>query len=178
MSRIGKKPLALPTGVTVTVQAAAVTVKGPKGELTAPLFENISVSVEDNMVKVARSTDEIQVKAHHGLVRSLLENNIIGVTEGYEKTLKLVGTGYRAAAKGKGLTLAVGFSHPVDIEAIEGITFTVKGNDTVVISGIDKHLVGQVAANVRKVRPPEPYQGKGIRYVDEVVRRKQGKAAA
>ncbi len=178
MSRIGKKPLALPAGVTVTVNPSEVVVKGPKGELKAPLFANITVAIEESMVKVGRSSDEIQVKAHHGLVRSLLENNIIGVTEGYEKTLKLVGTGYRAAAKGKGLSIAVGFSHPVDVDPIDGITFTLKGNDTIVISGIDKHLVGQVAANIRKVRPPEPYQGKGIRYADEVVRRKQGKAAA
>ena len=178
MSRIGKKSLAIPAGVTVTVNPTSVTIQGPKGQLTAPLFEKISVSVADDTVQVSRSTDAIQVKAFHGLVRSLLENNIIGVTQGYEITLKLVGTGYRATAKGKGLSLAVGFSHTVEIDAIDGITFTVKGNDTIVVSGIDKHLVGQVAANIRKVRPPEPYQGKGIRYADEVVRRKQGKAAA
>jgi large subunit ribosomal protein L6 len=178
MSRIGKKPLTLPAGVTVTVNPSNVVVKGPKGELTAPLFDHIAVSVAESVVTVTRNNDQIQVKAHHGLVRSLLENNILGVTEGYEKTLKLVGTGYRATAKGKGLSIAVGFSHPVDINPIEGITFTLKGNDTIVVSGIDKHLVGQVSANIRKVRPPEPYQGKGIRYADEVVRRKQGKAAA
>lgn len=178
MSRIGRKPLAIPNGVTLTVQPTAVVVKGPKGELTAPLFENISVAVADDTATVSRSNDEIQTKAYHGLVRSLLENNILGVTEGYEITLKLIGTGYRAAAKGQGLTLSVGFSHPVEVAAVQGITFTLKGTDTIVIAGIDKHLVGQVAANIRKVRPPEPYQGKGIRYADEVVRRKQGKAAA
>ncbi len=178
MSRIGKKLLTLPAGVTITVNAQDVLVKGPKGELTVPLFPAIAVEVSEGSAKVTRKNDEIQVKAHHGLVRSLLENNILGVTAGYEKTLKLVGTGYRATAKGQGLSLAVGFSHSVEIDAIKGITFTLKGNDTIVINGIDKHLVGQVAANIRKVRPPEPYQGKGIRYSDEVVRRKQGKAAA
>lgn len=178
MSRIGKKPLVIPAGVTVTVTTNDVTVTGPKGVLTAPLFPKIGVTIEDTNLKVTRSNDEIQVKAHHGLVRSLLENNIIGVTQGYERTLKLVGTGYRATAKGKGLSLAVGFSHSVDIDPVDGITFVLKGTDTIIISGIDKHMVGQISANIRKVRPPEPYQGKGIRYSDEVVRRKQGKAAA
>lgn len=178
MSRIGKKSIAIPAGVTVTVSSDTVIVKGPKGELKTALFPTISVAVVDNEVRVTRANDQIQVKAFHGLVRSLLENNILGVTEGYSKTLKMIGTGYRAQAKGKGLSLAVGFSHPVDIEPMPGITFTLKGNDTIVVEGVDKHLVGQVSANIRKIRPPEPYQGKGIRYIDEVVRRKQGKAAA
>ena len=178
MSRIGKKSIAIPAGVTVTVNSDSVIVKGPKGELKTVLFPTISVAVVDNEVRVTRANDQIQVKAFHGLVRSLLENNILGVTEGYSKTLKMIGTGYRAQAKGKGLSLAVGFSHSVDIEPMPGITFTLKGNDTIVVEGVDKHLVGQVSANIRKIRPPEPYQGKGIRYIDEVVRRKQGKAAA
>lgn len=178
MSRIGRKPVPVPAGVTITVNPTSVVVKGPKGELTSPLFPAITVTVADNEVQVARSNDDLQVKALHGLVRSLVENNIIGVTEGYTITLKLVGTGYRAQAKGKGLTLALGFSHPVDVAAIPGVNFTLKGTDTIVVEGTDKHLVGQTAANIRKIRPPEPYQGKGIRYADEVVRRKQGKAAA
>jgi large subunit ribosomal protein L6 len=178
MSRIGKKPVPVPTGVTVTVNPSEVVVTGPKGALKTPLFPKITVTVADNQVVVTRSNDGLEVKALHGLVRSLIENNIQGVTEGYSKTLKLVGTGYRAQAKGKGITLAVGFSHPVDIDPVQGITFSLKGTDTIVVEGPDKHLVGQVAANIRKVRPPEPYQGKGIRYSDEVVRRKQGKAAA
>ncbi|MBP7768262.1 50S ribosomal protein L6 [Candidatus Woesebacteria bacterium] len=178
MSRIGKKAITLPANVTVTVNPTAAVVKGPKGELTVPLFSTITVAVADGEIVVTRSNDEKPVKALHGLVRSLLQNNIIGVTEGYSKTLKLIGTGYRAQAKGKGLTLALGFSHPVDFEAVDGITFTLKGTDTILVEGADKHLVGQVSANIRKIRPPEPYQGKGIRYSDEVVRRKQGKAAA
>lgn len=178
MSRIGKKAITIPSGVTVTVQNGGVVVKGPKGELTTQLYPEISVAVVDGEVKVSRANDAIRVKALHGLVRSLIENNIQGVNEGFSKTLKMIGTGYRAQAKGKGLTLAVGFSHPVDVEPVAGITFTLKGTDTIVVEGFDKHLVGQVSANIRKIRPPEPYQGKGIRYADEVVRRKQGKAAA
>lgn len=178
MSRIGRKLIQIPAGVTVTATPSVVTVKGPKGELQSPVFPNIAVAVEDNNVKVSRSSEEAQVRAWHGLVRSLVENNILGVTEGYQKTLKLIGTGYRAQAKGKGLSIAIGFSHPVEINEIPGVVFTLKGTDTIVINGIDKQQVGQVAANIRKIRPPEPYQGKGIKYDDEVVRRKQGKAAA
>lgn len=178
MSRIGKKAISIPAGVTVTVNPRDVVVKGPKGELKTLLFPTIKVAVADNEVHVTRTTDQIEVKALHGLVRSLLENNIIGVTEGYSKTLKLVGTGYRAQAKGTGISLAVGFSHSVDVAAVAGITFSLKGTDTIIVQGSDKHLVGQVSANIRKIRPPEPYQGKGIKYSDEVVRRKQGKAAA
>lgn len=178
MSKIGRTAISIPAGVTVTINNGAVTVKGPKGELTTQAFPKITVVVEDNEVKVGRQSEEREVKALHGLVRSLINNNIIGVTEGYSKTLKLIGTGYRVQAKGAGLALSVGFSHPVDVAETPGVKFVVKGNDTLVVEGIDKHMVGQVAANVRKIKPPEPYQGKGIRYVDEVVRRKQGKAAA
>jgi large subunit ribosomal protein L6 len=178
MSKIGRKAISIPSGVTVTVADSGITVKGPKGELVTPRFPKVIVAVADNEVRVTRTSEDREVKALHGLVRSLINNNILGVTEGYSITLKLIGTGYRAQAKGTGLSLALGFSHPVDVVETKGVKFTVKGNDTIVIEGIDKHLVGQVAANVRKLRPPEPYQGKGIKYEDEVIRRKQGKAAA
>jgi large subunit ribosomal protein L6 len=178
MSKIGRKPISLPQGVTLEVKPTEVTVKGPKATLTAPIAKGITVKVQDNEVLVERSDDEKQTKAFHGLVRSLINNHIIGATTGYKKTLKLIGTGYRVAAKGKGITLSLGFSHPVDYTAPEGIKVSVEGNDTIHIEGSDKQALGQVAANIRKLRPPEPYKGKGIRYEDEVVRRKQGKAAA
>lgn len=178
MSKIGRKAITIPSGVTLTVNEKTVVVRGPKGELIAPSFPNINIAVDGKEVMVTRTSEEREVKAQHGLVRSLINNNIIGVTDGYSKTLKLIGTGYRVQAKGQGLSLSVGFSHPVEIAGTPGVTFAVQGTDTIVIQGADKHLVGQVAANVRKIRPPEPYQGKGIRYSDEVVKRKQGKAAA
>ncbi|MDQ5951610.1 MAG: large subunit ribosomal protein [Patescibacteria group bacterium] len=178
MSKIGRKAISIPSGVTVTVTDTAITVKGPKGELVTPNFKKIKVEIKDEEVLVTRTSEDREVKALHGLVRSLVNNTIIGVTEGYKKTLKLVGTGYRAQAKGAGLSLSLGFSHPVDVSETKGVKFTLQGTDTIIIEGIDKHLVGQVAANVRKLRPPEPYQGKGIKYEDEVIRRKQGKAAA
>lgn len=178
MSKIGRTPISIPANTTVTITTNAVVVKGAKGELTVPLVHGIMVAVEENEVVVTRPSDQRQHRASHGLIRSLINNAIVGVSEGYAKTLKLIGTGYRAQAQGQGLQLALGYSHPVKVDAVPGITFKVEGQDTVVISGTDKHMVGQVAANVRKLRPPEPYQGKGIRYADEVVRRKQGKAAA
>ncbi|MEX0895469.1 MAG: 50S ribosomal protein L6 [Patescibacteria group bacterium] len=178
MSRIGKTPIQLPSDVTVTIDADTVLVKGPKGELRAPFFDNLDIKIEDGEVSVLRSGNDAQTKAFHGLVRSVINNHIIGVTEGYKKTLKLVGTGYRVQAKGRDLSLAVGYSHPVEFKGTEGVTLTVEGNDTIIVSGMDKHLVGQAASDIRKVKPPEPYLGKGIRYEDEVVRRKQGKAAA
>ncbi|MBP9819496.1 50S ribosomal protein L6 [Candidatus Woesebacteria bacterium] len=178
MSRIGRKAVAVPAGVTVTVADQKVVVKGPKGELSLPLLRGITVVVADDQLNVSRSGDEKQARANHGLIRSLLANTIIGVTQGFRKTLKLVGTGYRVQAKGAGLSLAVGYSHPVEVSAQQGISLKVEGQDTIYIEGIDKQQVGQVAANIRKVRPPEPYKGKGIRYEDEVVRKKQGKAAA
>ncbi len=178
MSRIGRKAVAVPAGVTVTVADQKVVVKGPKGELSLPLMRGITVAVADDQLNVSRSSDEEQARANHGLIRSLLANTIIGVTQGFRKSLKLVGTGYRVQAKGAGLSLAVGYSHPVEVPAQQGITLKVEGQDTIHIEGIDKQQVGQVAANIRKVRPPEPYKGKGIRYEDEVVRKKQGKAAA
>lgn len=178
MSRIGYTPISIPDGVTVTVTGDQVEVKGSKGQLQAPLKPGIEVAVADGEVKVTRKNELKQTKAYHGLVRSLINNAIIGVTEGYQKTLKLVGVGYRVAMKGQGLSLSVGFSHPVEIEAPAGITFKLEGNDTIHVSGIDKELVGQISADIRKVRPPEPYKGKGIKYDGEVIQRKAGKTAA
>lgn len=177
MSKIGKASIELPAGATVTVAADAVVVKGAKGELTTALLPGIKVEVKDNTVLVTRQNDEQQTRASHGLIRSLIANNVQGVTEGYKKTLKLVGTGYRVAAKGAGLSVTVGYSHPVDIDAVEGIQLSAEGNDTIHVEGFDKQLVGQVAANIRAIRPPEAYKGKGIRYEDELVRTKPGKAA-
>lgn len=178
MSRIGRTPITIPQGVTVTVNGTSVVVKASKGELTVEIPAHISVAVEGDTVTVSRSNDEKHTKSLHGLVRSLINNSIEGVTEGFKKTLKLVGTGYRVKAQGKGVELSVGYSHPVAITPVDGVELKVEGQDTIHVSGYDKQKVGQVAAEIRKVRPPEPYKGKGIRYEDEVVRRKQGKAAA
>jgi len=177
MSRIGKKPISLPSGVTVTVSDSQVIVKGQKGELKVDLLPNINVEVKDDQVLVTRKNDLKQTKANHGLIRSLVDNHVIGVTQGYKKTLKLVGTGYRVASKGAGLTLSVGFSHPVEVTAIEGVKLKIESNNVIHIEGTDKQRVGQMAADIRAVRKPEPYKGKGIRYEDEIVRRKSGKAA-
>ena len=176
MSRIGKSPISLPSGVEVKVNGDVVTVKGSKGSLTQTLNEGITVSVDDGTVTVERANDERETRALHGLMRSLINNMVIGVSEGYSKELTAVGVGYRAALKGKQLELQVGFSHPVEIDAPDGITFEVPEPTRIIVGGIDKQLVGQVAANIRAVRPPEPYKGKGIRYTDERVRRKAGKA--
>lgn len=177
MSRIGRKVITLPAGVTATVSEQEVVVKGPKGELKVELLPAISVQVNEGVLTVTRANEERQTRAFHGLIRSLVENAVIGVHEGFKKTLKLVGTGYRVALKGQGLSLSLGFSHPVEFAAIDGVKLTIEGNDTINIEGIDKQLIGQVAANIRKIRPPEPYKGKGVRYSDEVVRRKAGKTA-
>lgn len=178
MSRIGLKPISIPSGVTVTVADGQITIKGPKGELSARLEKGVKVEQIDDHIKVTRLNDLPATRAFHGLVRSLINNHIKGVSEGFKKTLKMVGTGYRVAVKGQGLTLSVGFSHPVEIPATDGVKLSIEGNDTIHIEGIDKQVVGQVAANIRKVRPPEPYKGKGIRYIDEEVIRKAGKTAA
>ncbi len=178
MSRIGRKAITVPAGVTTTITGSEISVKGPKGELKATLLPGIEIKVEDTALMVSRKNEERQTRAYHGLIRSLLQNMVIGVTDGYKKTLKLIGTGYRVSLKGANLSLALGFSHPVDVVAVPGIKLTIEGNDTIHIEGIDKQLVGQVAANIRKIRPPEPYKGKGVRYVDEYVRRKAGKAAS
>lgn len=176
MSRIGKSPIDLPDGVEVKVSGDVVTVKGPKGSLSQTIQPSISVDVQDRTLTVSRESDERQVRALHGLTRSLIYNMVVGVTDGYSKELTAVGVGYRASLKGNQLELQVGFSHPVSIEAPDGITFDVPEPTKIIVSGIDKQKVGQVAANVRAVRPPEPYKGKGIRYSDEQVRRKAGKA--
>ena len=176
MSRIGKLPVPIPSGVDVTISGQEVSVKGPKGTLSRQFNERVSVALEDGSCVVSRQDDSRESKAMHGLVRALINNMVIGVSEGYSKTLKIVGVGYRAAAAGKGIELQVGFSHSVPVEAPDGISLEVQETTTIVISGIDKELVGQVAANIRRVRPPEPYKGKGIRYEGEYVRRKAGKA--
>jgi large subunit ribosomal protein L6 len=178
MSRIGLKAIELPQGITVTVNGKLAEVKGPKGLLTIKILSGIKVSVEDQNVLITRTNDDKQTRAFHGLIRSLINNAVEGVNTGYKKTLKLIGTGYRVKAQGAGIQLSVGFSHPVDFTPEAGVKIKVEGTDTIHIDGIDKQAVGQAAANIRKVRPPEPYKGKGIRYEDEEVRRKQGKAAA
>ena len=176
MSRIGRMPIAVPTGVSVAIEGQDVAVKGPKGELSLTVAEPIVVEQNDGTLAVTRPDDERRSKQLHGLTRSLLNNMVVGVTDGYTKTLELVGTGYRVQAKGQGLELALGFSHPVTVEAPAGITFQVESPTRFHISGIDKQLVGETAANIRKLRPPEPYKGKGVKYADEVIRRKAGKA--
>lgn len=176
MSRVGRLPIAIPAGVSVTVTPDnVVTVKGPKGELTKAMVNNINIAIEDNQVVVTRPSDIKEHRALHGLTRALINNMVIGVTNGFAKTLQLVGVGYRATAKGKGLTLNLGFSHPVEIDAVDGITFELTDANTIVVKGIDKELVGKVAADIRTWRKPEPYKGKGIKYSDEVIRRKEGK---
>ncbi|QIM16087.1 50S ribosomal protein L6 [Leucobacter insecticola] len=176
MSRIGKLPITVPGGVDVKINGQQVTVKGSKGELSLVVAEPIRVALEDGQVLVTRPNDERDSRSLHGLTRTLINNNIIGVTEGYSKQLEVVGTGYRVQQKGKGLELALGFSHPVNVEAPEGITLSVEGNTKITVSGISKQAVGEAAANIRKLKKPEPYKGKGIRYAGEVVRRKAGKA--
>ena len=175
MSRVGKKPIAVPSGVDFSVKDNVVTVKGPKGTLTKEFNKNITIKLEDGHITFERPNDEPFIRAIHGTTRALINNMVKGVHEGYRKTLTLVGVGYRAAAKGKGLEISLGFSHPVIIDEIPGITFTVEKNTTIHIDGIEKELVGQVAANIRAKRPPEPYKGKGVKYADEHIRRKEGK---
>ena len=175
MSRVGKKPIAVPSGVEFSVKDNVVTVKGPKGTLTKEFNNNITIKLEDGHITVERPNDEPFIRAIHGTTRALINNMIKGVHEGYRKTLTLVGVGYRAAAKGKGLEISLGYSHPVIIDEIPGITFSVEKNTTIHIDGIEKELVGQVAANIRAKRPSEPYKGKGVKYADEHIRRKEGK---
>lgn len=175
MSRIGKLPIDIPSGVTITVDSAAITVKGPKGELTVPHLSDVTVKEDDGKLTVTRNDDERIAKAQHGLQRSLLNNAVEGVTKGFEKKLEVNGVGFRVATSNNELDMALGFSHPVKYKAPEGITVT---NDKMVITvaGIDKQKVGQVAADIRALKKPEPYKGKGIKYVDEVILRKAGKA--
>ncbi|MBG6239015.1 large subunit ribosomal protein L6 [Mycetocola sp. CAN_C7] len=176
MSRIGRLPIEIPAGVTVAVDASVVSVKGPKGELTLNVASPIEVTVADGQVLVTRPDDERESRSLHGLTRTLISNQIIGVTQGYTKGLEVVGTGYRVAQKGSSVEFALGFSHPVLIDPPAGITLTVEGNNKLTVSGIDKQAVGEAAANIRKIRKPEPYKGKGVRYAGEIVRRKAGKA--
>lgn len=176
MSRVGKNPIEVPAGVAIDIDGSDVTVKGPKGELRRRFHERVSIAVEEGVATVARADESRQARALHGLSRALLANMVTGVSEGFRRDLEIQGVGYRAQLKGNDLELQVGFSHPVTIEAPQGITFEVPEPTKVSVSGIDKEMVGQVAADVRKVRPPEPYKGKGIRYAGEYVRRKAGKA--
>lgn len=176
MSRIGKAPVEVPGGVEVDVAARSVGVKGPKGELTVPVGRGISVQQEDGSLVLERESESPEHKAMHGLTRSLLQNAVTGVTDGFSRTLQISGVGYRAALQGQNINLQVGYSHPVTIEPREGVEFEVPAATTIVVRGIDKQRVGQMAAEIRRVRPPEPYKGKGIRYDDEQVRRKVGKA--
>ena len=176
MSRIGRLPITIPSGVDVTIDGQTVVVKGPKGELTHVVAEPITVASQDGQVTVARPDDERTSRSLHGLTRTLIANMIEGVTNGYEKKLEIVGTGYRVQAKGSNLEFALGFSHPVNVDAPEGITFAVENPTKFSVSGINKQQVGEVAANIRKLRKPDPYKGKGIRYAGEIVRRKVGKA--
>ena len=176
MSRIGRLPVTIPAGVTVTVaEGNVVTAKGPKGTFTQQLNKDMQIKVEGTSVTVARPSDDKEHRALHGLTRTLLNNMVIGVSEGFSKALAIQGTGYRAAMNGKKLVLTLGYSHPVEMEAPEGITIEVPSQTSIIIRGIDKQAVGQFAANVREKRPPEPYKGKGIKYVDEVIQRKEGK---
>ena len=177
MSRIGKEPIAVPAGVDVSVDGSRVSVKGPRGQLQQSFHPDMRILLEDGTVRVERPSDERDHRSLHGLTRTLIANMVEGVTQGYEKRLEIVGVGYRAVLKGADLELAVGFSHPVSFRPPEGIEFEVPAPNRIVIRGIDKQLVGEVAANVRKVRKPEPYKGKGIRYEGEHVRKKAGKAA-
>ncbi|MFC4018263.1 50S ribosomal protein L6 [Micromonospora sp. GCM10011542] len=177
MSRIGRKSIPVPAGVDITIDGQTVKVKGPKGELQHTIAAPITVErAEDGQLNVNRPNDERKAKELHGLSRTLVANMIVGVTEGYRKSLEIAGTGYRVTAKGKDLEFALGFSHPVLVPAPEGITFTVERPTLFHVAGIDKQQVGEVAANIRKIRPPEPYKGKGVKYQGEVIRRKAGKA--
>jgi large subunit ribosomal protein L6 len=176
MSRIGRLPIPVPSGVDVLVDAQLVTVKGPKGTLTHTIANPITIGRDDDgTLRVARPNDERQSRALHGLTRSLVANMVIGVTEGYEKAMEIQGVGYRVAAKGSDLEFSLGYSHPVPVKAPAGITFVVETPTRFIVRGIDKQQVGEVAANIRKLRKPDPYKGKGVRYAGEVVRRKVGK---
>ena len=178
MSRVGKQPITIPDAVTLDVKGSVVTAKGPKGELSVEISPELKMTIEDGTLAVERPSEEKRHREIHGLYRSLINNIVVGVTEGFEKRLEIVGVGYRAEMKGKNLLLSVGFSHDILFRPLEDTEISTEGNNIIVIKGIDKQLVGQVAAKIRSFRPPEPYKGKGIRYVGEQVRRKAGKTAA
>ncbi len=182
MSRIGLKPIPIPDKVTISVENAVVTVKGPKGELVQPIARNLTVKTDDGVLNIERPNNNRHSRSQHGLARTLINNMVVGVTEGHKKTLEIQGVGYRAATAGKKLTLNMGYSHPVEIESPAGIDIEVSKeergkNVTITVSGIDKALVGQLAADIRKVRKPDPYKGKGLRYQGEIVRLRPGKRA-
>lgn len=177
MSRIGKKPIVLPQGVDVTIDNHTVTVKGPKGTLEGTFNNELAISLDNNELLVERPNDAKFMRSIHGTTRALINNMIVGVSEGFKKQLKMIGVGYRASIQGSKLVILAGYSNPVEMEIPQGITVEVPKNTDIIVSGIDKQQVGEFSANVRKVRPPEPYLGKGIRYVDEHVRRKEGKTA-
>ena len=178
MSRIGRMPIEIPAGVDVKLDGHNITVKGPKGTLSTSFHKNMIVEKEGNTIIVKRPNDEKENRALHGLTRSLINNMVIGVTKGFEKGLEIVGVGFRAQKQGKKLILNIGYSHPVEIEEPNGITIEVPSPNNIIVKGADKQLVGEIAAQIRKKRPPEPYKGKGIKYSDEVVIRKEGKASA
>src|SRR6476620_2498221 len=175
MSRIGKKPIEIPAGVTVTVNGSNVTVKGPKGELSRSFNSDLTITLEENVLTVTRPTDEKNHRALHGTTRAVIANMVEGVSNGFQKSLELIGVGYRAQKQGNKLILNVGYSHPVEFEAEEGLEVEVPANTKIIVKGISKERVGALAADIRDVRPPEPYKGKGIRYEGEYVRRKEGK---
>jgi large subunit ribosomal protein L6 len=177
MSRIGKKPITLPAGVELTINDNHVTVKGPKGSLEGTFNNELTMSLDNNELTIARPSESKFHRSIHGTTRALINNMVVGVSEGFKKDLKMIGVGYRAQLQGQKLVLNAGYSNPVEMDIPEGITVEVPKNTDISVSGIDKQAVGEFAANVRKVRPPEPYLGKGIRYVDEYVRRKEGKTA-
>ena len=176
MSRIGRMPIAIPSGVTVTIAKNRVKVTGPKGELSRTLNPEISVAQEDNTLIVTRPSDDQEHRSQHGLARSLINNMVTGVSNGFEKQLEIVGVGYRVEKAGEKLIIRVGYSHPVEVEPLPGITFAVEGNNRIRVAGIDKEAVGEMAARIRKIRPPDAYKGKGIRYSGEIVHLKPGKA--
>ena len=177
MSRIGLKTIEIPEGVEIKLDGAKVTVKGPKGQLEREINPEMKVEISDNEINIARPNDQKEFRSLHGTTRSLIDNMIVGVTKGFEKELEIIGVGYRAALQGNKLVIGAGYSHPVEIEAEEDMEFEVPKNTQVIVKGIDKERVGAVAANIRAVRSPEPYKGKGIRYKNEYVRRKEGKTA-
>ena len=176
MSRIGRMPVTVPANVTVTIDGQTVTVKGPKGELSHVVAEPITVALEDGSVAVSRPDDERASRSLHGLTRTLINNMVLGVTDGYEKKMEIRGTGYRVMARGSNMEFALGYSHPITVEPPAGITFAVENQTRFAIQGIDKQLVGETAANIRKLRKPDAYKGKGVRYTGEIVRRKAGKS--
>lgn len=175
MSRVGKNPVVIPNGVTVTLQPGLVAVKGPKGEDEVTYNDMIKVEQVENTIVVTRNNDDKEARAQHGLVRALIQNVMIGVTEGFSKDLEIIGTGYTVVAQHGGLLINVGYSHPIFVGPVDGITYKVEGNTKMSVSGISKYIVGEVSAKIRSIRPPEPFKGKGIRYKDEYVRRKAGK---